>query len=114
MVGENVFGLGGSKPSRVISVLKGYGFNVSFSLNQSKFEEMAKNSKYSIFTYFGADGLIPFGHYQLLYGFDGEKFNTINLTGQYTFDEIVNIPKTFLKIMKYYQILINSIDVGFH
>ncbi|HAJ77952.1 MAG TPA: hypothetical protein DCO89_02675 [Clostridiales bacterium] len=99
LVGENVFGIGGSKPSRVIRVLKSYGFNVSYTIKQSKFEEMAKNSKYSIFVYFGINGLTPFGHYQLFYGFDGEKFTTINISGKYTFEEIINEPNTFFRMM---------------
>ena len=97
--GENVFGLGGSKPSRVINVLKEYGFDVYYTLNPNKFEKMAKTHKYSIFLYFGIKGIDLFGHYQLLYNYDGEKFDTLNLTGKFKYEEIVNIPNTFFKML---------------
>ena len=96
--GENLFGLGGSNPLRVMSVLKKNGFKVQFSLNQNKFENIAKTSKYAIFLYFGNNGTI-FGHYQLMYNFDGEKFDTINLTGKYTYQEITNIDNLFFTMM---------------
>lgn len=99
LCGENVFGIAGSKPSRVIKVLKKYGFNVSYSANKSKFEDIAKNSKYSIYVYFGIKDFVPFGHYQLIYNFDGEKFDTINITGKYTYKEITDIDNTFFTMM---------------
>lgn len=99
LCGENVFGLGGSKPSRVIGLLKKYGFKVRFSLNTNDFEEIAQNSKYSIFVYFGIKNFVPFGHYQLLHNFDGEAFDTINTTGHHTLDEITDVSHTMLKIM---------------
>ena len=99
LCGENVFGIGGSKPSRVIGLLKKYGFKVRFSLDENDFEEIAQNSKYAIFVYFGINNFVPFGHYQLLFNFDGERFDTINTTGNYTLDEITNVNHTMLKIM---------------
>ena len=100
MCGENVFGLGGSRPSMVVKALRNYGFNVSYTFNKTDFEKMAINSKFAIYLYFGYDithGL--FGHYQLMYDYDGEKFQTINETGIFTFEEIIDIPNTFFEMM---------------
>ena len=97
--GENVYGIGGSNPIKVIKVLRDYKFKVTCTLDGQQFEKVAKNSKYAIFVYFGIENFVPFGHYQLLYNFDGEKYQTINITGKYTFNEITNIPNTFLEIM---------------
>ena len=98
MCGENVFGLGGSRPSMVIKTLKKYGFEISYSFNKTNFEKMAQNAKYAIHVYFGYDNNF-FGHYQLMYNFDGTKFKTINITGEYTFEEISSIPNTFFEMM---------------
>lgn len=100
MCGENVFGLGGSRPSMVVKTLKNYGFDVSYTFNKANFEKMAINSKYAIYVYFGcnrANGF--FGHYQLMYDFDGAKFKTINITGKYTFGKITTIPNTLFEMM---------------
>ena len=97
--GENVFGIGGSKPSRVISILKKYDFDVNYTFNEDKFEEVAKNNKYAIYLYFGVKKGIPFGHYQLINNYYDGKFDTINITGRYTFDEITNIDNTWLTMM---------------
>ena len=97
--GENLYGLGGTNPLRIISVLMTYGFKVQFSINQNKFENIAKNSKYAIYLYFGKDNANFFGHYQLMYNFDGEKYDTINLTGKYTYQEITDINNTFFTMM---------------
>ena len=99
LFGENVFGIGGSRPSRVIKVLKEYGFNVTYSLDKNKFENIAENSKYAIYVYFGLENFVPFGHYQLLYNFNGETFSTLNISGNYTYDEITDIPHTFFTMM---------------
>lgn len=99
LCGENIFGIGGSKPSRVIRILRKNGLKVTYTLNKNKFEELAQNGKYSIYLYFGSQSGRIFGHYQLLYNFDGEKFNTINVTGEYTFNEIVDIPGVFFSMM---------------
>ncbi len=99
LCGENIFGLGGSQPTKVISLLKRYGFKVSFSLNFSNFENIAKQSKYAIYLYYGMNGIVPFGHYQLMYNYDGEKFDTLNITGKYTFEEITNIQNTVIRIL---------------
>lgn len=97
--GENIFGLGGSKPFRVISVLKSYGFDVNYTLNKNKFSDIAQNSKYCIYLYFGFYNNTPFGHYQLFYNFDGEKYDTINITGKYTLDEILDVEGTIFTMM---------------
>ena len=97
--GENLYGLGGTNPLRMIKVLQKNGFKVQFSINQNKFENIAQNSKYAIYLYFGKDGGTIFGHYQLMFNFDGEKYDTINITGQYTYQEITNIDNVFFKMM---------------
>ena len=97
--GENLFGLGGTNPFRIITVLSKNGFKVQFSLNKNKFESIAKNCKYAIYLYFGTDNSGIFGHYQLMHNFDGEKFDTINITGKYTYQEITNIQNTFFTMM---------------
>ena len=99
MFGQNAFGLGGAKPRKVISVLKENGFSVKFTFDHNKFESLAQNSKYAIYLYYGMENNVPFGHYQLMYNFDGAKFQTINITGTYTFDDITNIPNTIISIM---------------
>ena len=98
-LGENFFGLGGSRPSMVIKTLKRAGLKVNFTLNKSKFKEMAESSKYSIYLYVGIRNWVPFGHYQLMLNFDGEKYETININGHYTFEEITNIENTLLTMM---------------
>lgn len=97
--GENLYGIGGTNPIRLMSVLKMNGFKVQFSLNQNKFENIAKNSKYAIYLYFGNNNGTIFGHYQLMHNFDGERFETINSNGNHTFDEIINIKNTFFRMM---------------
>ena len=97
--GENFFGLGGSKPAMVIKTLKKAGLKVNYSLNKSKFKDIAESSKYSIFLYVGIENWVPFGHYQLMLNFDGEKYETININGHYTLEEITNIDNTFLTMM---------------
>ena len=98
-LGENFFGLGGSKPSRVIQTLKKAGLKVTYSFNKSKFQSIAESSKYSIFLYVGIENWVPFGHYQLMLNFDGEKYETININGHHTFEEITNVKNTFLTMM---------------
>ena len=99
MFGQNAFGLGGAKPRKVFSVLRDYGFSVKFTFDHGEFESYAQNSKYAIFLYYGMENNVPFGHYQLMYNFDGAKFQTINITGTYTFDDITNISNTIISIM---------------
>ena len=97
--GENLFGLAGTRASKMISVLKEYDFQVEYSLKKSNFEKIAKNNKYAIFLYVGIESFKPFGHYQLLYDFNGENFQTINITGRYSFEDITKKDNTFLTMM---------------
>ena len=101
LCGENVFGIGGTQPSKLISVLKRYGFNVNYSLNKSMFKDLAIKSNYAIYLYYGMSDFIPFGHYQLMYDYDGINFKTLNITGIYTFEEIVDIKNAGLEILIY-------------
>ena len=97
--GENLFGIAGTKPTRIITLLKKHGFTVNTTFNKRKFKEYAQKNKYAIYLYVGSERGQIFGHYQLMYNFDGEKFDTINTTGQYTYEEIVDIPNLFLSMM---------------
>lgn len=99
LCGENIFGVAGSKPTRVVRVLKNYGFNVSYSLNKNKFENIAQNSKYSIYVYVGKDQGTLVGHYQLIYNYNGERYDTINTNGNYTYQEIINVPNSIFSMM---------------
>lgn len=99
LCGENFFGLGGSKASRVIRVLKNYGLKTTYSLNATNYERIAQNSKYSIYLYFAIQNGNLIGHYQLLTDFDGERYTTINSNGHFTFEEIINIKGTFFSMM---------------
>ena len=37
---------------------------------KADFEQIAKESKYSIFVYYGIKNFVPFGHYQLMFNYN--------------------------------------------
>ena len=97
--GQNVFGVFGSRPSRVMNILRRFGFDVSICFNKSQFKDKATNSKYAIYTYYGINNFYPFGHYQLIYDYDGNEFKSLNITGSYTFEEITKIDNLVFELM---------------
>ena len=97
--GENLLGFAGTKPTKIIDFLRMYGFNVNYSLVKSQFKSIAEKSKYSIYIYVGNYNGQIFGHYQLMYNFDGEKFDTLNTTGHYSFSQITSVPHTLFSMI---------------
>lgn len=82
MFGNIGFGLAGARPSAVMDVLKQYGYEVHYYFNTKQFDDLAKNSKYSIYLYWGKtkNGII--GHYQLMTNYN-EGTNDYQLYSPY-------------------------------
>ena len=99
LCGENLFGLAGSKPARVERILRRYGLKVTHSLNKSKFESIAQQSKYAIYVNSGTYKGQLTGHYQLIYNYDGEKYDALNPATRYTFEEIIDAPDSIFSMM---------------
>ena len=95
--GENVFGILGTNPIALILLLKYYGYKVNFSLNSSKFNNMAKNSKYSILLNVNSE----YGHYELLYNYNetDETYVTINSYGKSTMSNLLKNYKNNLLVL---------------
>lgn len=73
--GETGFGLLGAKPFSIINILKQYGYSVNYSFRTNDFNDLAKNSRYSIYLYVGKTKGGMAGHYQLLTDYDEQKDN---------------------------------------
>ena len=92
--GQLFFGCLGTNPLGVFIYLKSCGYDVGMSTNQEDFENLAKQSKYSILSYWSLHG----GHYQLMYDYKdySNTFQVVNpnyrVSMQEELSKLINYP----------------------
>ena len=96
--GENVFGLFGTNPLAFSYYLEKKGFEVDAHLNPEKFDEVAKESKYSVLMYFS----LQWGHFQLLTNYEEAtgEYQLYNVTKKQTMENLLaETNASFLRVL---------------
>lgn len=102
--GNFAYGLLGTRPSRVISYLRRYGFDVGYAFMEENFDQLAKQSEFAIFLYVGKVNGQLGGHYHLLtdYNHRTGKYQSINPSGYASFKELFEMTEEcFFKMLIY-------------
>lgn len=102
--GNFAYGLLGTRPSRVISYLRKYGFNVGYAFMEENFDQLAKQSEFAIYVYVGKVNGQLGGHYHLLTDYNSKtgKYQSINPSGYLSFKELSEMTdECFFKMLIY-------------
>lgn len=93
--GTFAYGKLGTRPSKIISYLRMYGFDVGYAFLEENFSNLAKKSKYAIYVYVGKINDVLGGHYHLLTDYDSKtgKYKSINPSGYVTFSDLSELTK---------------------
>lgn len=101
--GNYLYGKFGTRPSKIIAYLKNFGFDVGFAFFEENFDNVAKQSKYTIFLYVGeVDGQMG-GHYQLLTQYNNRtgKYLSINPSKNVSFPDLLKMTEKCFKMIIY-------------
>ena len=103
--GNLAYGKLGTRPSKVISYLRKYGFEVGYAFMEENFDQLAKKSRFAIFLYVGKFSNDSWGgHYHLLTSYDSKtgKYQSINPAGSASFSQLLNMTnQCFFKMLIY-------------